>query len=859
MAPEVRSVHKCEAGLRANELRTWIAKFEKDLQSWSGFLEYQAPTAEPPPLQRPFQSLDDLWTGQLLSLDRFPALIGFNQIAVECEKHQLAAMVAVAREWEHGALRLTALFARARLSSVITHAFRERPALAGFDGADHDKSVDMFRRLDVLHLKSNHAHIAAIHARSMPTGGGSGEIGVLWRQFEKKKRLSVRKLMESAGHAIQSVKPVFMMSPLSIANYIPPGCLTFDLVIFDEASQVKPVDALGAIARGKQVVVVGDDMQLPPTNFFESLVNQDESEDEDQPATSGIESILRLFRAQRAHERMLRWHYRSRHESLITVSNHLFYKDQLVVFPSPTRDRTSLGLVYRRIKDAHYDRSRTRSNPVEAKTVAAAVMEFAKTQMCFSQDRRDTLGVAAFSVAQMDAIQKQLELLRRSDPSCEEFFGYPPHEPFFVKNLENVQGDERDVIFISIGYARTVDGFLAMNFGPLNRDGGERRLNVLISRARKRCEVFTALGSEDIDVSRSPAAGVAALKTFLHYAETGKIETSVPTGRTPDSEFEEEVLRQLTALGHTVHPQVGCAGFFLDLGVVDPECPGRYLLGIECDGARYHSARSARDRDRLRQNVLEGLGWRIHRIWSTDWFRAPDAELRKVVGAIEAARIAGPPPPPPSPNVKQSEVDVPEPLVPRGEVTPQPSRTTPYQCAELWIPLSSIELHEIHPSQLAIFFAKVVEVEGPVHWKEVGRRIMAGARVQRMGARIEAAFKAGVEFGISQNLLVRKGEFLWRPNMDEPTVRDRSNLPAMSRRIEMVAPEEIRSAILLAIQESYGMPPAEVPGTVCRKLGFGHLSADLRSFIEPYRDALVQNGQIQQIGPNLTIAHQNGL
>ena len=385
----------------------------------------------------------------------------------------------------------------------------------------------------------------------------------------------------------------------------------------------------------------------------------DDAEPEDESTTaSDIESVLGLFCSRGAHQRMLRWHYRSRHESLITVSNHLFYQDRLVVFPSPDRDRKKLGLVYRRLENAPYERSRTRTNPVEAKAVAAAVMAHARSQLPLPREQRETLGVAAFSVAQMDAVLNQVELMRRQDPSCEEFFSYPPHEPFFVKNLENVQGDERDVIFISIGYGRTEEGYLAMSFGPLNRTGGERRLNVLISRARRRCEVFTSLCADDIDLAKTSSAGVAALKTFLHYAQTGQMDVPAQTERPPDSEFEEQVLRQLTGLGHVVHTQVGSAGFFLDLAVVDPLHPGRYVLGIECDGARYHSARSARDRDRLRQSVLEGLGWRIHRIWSTDWFHNPDEELRKVVQAIETARAVGPPTATPAPVTEPATTPV---------------------------------------------------------------------------------------------------------------------------------------------------------------------------------------------------------
>ena len=274
-----------------------------------------------------------------------------------------------------------------------------------------------------------------------------------------------------SGNAIQAIKPVFMMSPLSIANYLPPGSLDFDLVILDEASQLKPVDAHGAIARGKQVVVVGDSKQMPPTSFFDSLIVSGRCRRRRGRGSyvADIESVLRTVLRAGARQRMLRWHYRSRHESLITPSNHLFYDDQLVVFPSPARDRDQLGLVYRRLKTAYYDRGRTRTNPVEAKTVAEAVMAHAQIQLRRPMENRDTLGVVAFSMSQMDAILDQVEILRSNDPTCEEFFAYPAHEPFFVKNLENVQGDERDVIFISIGYGRTAEGYLAMSFGPLNR------------------------------------------------------------------------------------------------------------------------------------------------------------------------------------------------------------------------------------------------------------------------------------------------------------------------------------------------------------------------------------------------------
>ena len=311
-----------------------------------------------------------------------------------------------------------------------------------------------------------------------------------------------------------------MMSPLSIAKYIPPGSVEFDLVVFDEASQVRPVEALGAIIRGRQAVVVGDSKQLPPTSFFDRLGDDGQ---EEGSQTADLESILGMFCAQGAPERMLRWHYRSRHESLITVSNHEFYDNRLVVFPSPDAGRADAGLVLRHFPDATYERGGI--NTAEAKTVALSVMEHART----SPDT--TLGVAAFSSVQARRIEDEVDILRRQDSSCEEFFAGHPEEPFFVKNLENVQGDERDVMLISIGYGKIGGAHLPMNFGPLNQDGGERRLNVLITRARQRCAVYCNFVGADLDLRRSGARGVEALKTFLEYAETGSIDTPKATGR----------------------------------------------------------------------------------------------------------------------------------------------------------------------------------------------------------------------------------------------------------------------------------------------------------------------------------------
>ncbi len=525
--------------------------------------------------------------------------------------------------WEIGAL-----FESGCYSAWLDAAFDEREALADFDGAAHGREVRRFGKLDEASFKFNRARIAALHQQRYQELRGP-EMVVLRRQLQSKRHrlMPVRRLMREAGQAIQTVKPVFMMSPLSIAKYLPPRSVEFDMVVFDEASQVRPVEALGAIVRGRQAIVVGDDKQLPPTAFFDRMADAVE---EDASATGDLESILDLFRAQGAPERMLRWHYRSRHESLIEVSNREFYDNRLVVFPSPDANREDVGLEFRRLPDAFY---RGRGvNPGEAKAIAQAVMEHAQASP------EESLGVAAFGASQARRIEDELYLLRRQDSSCRRFFAKDSEEPFFVKNLENVQGDERDVILISIGYGRKEDGRLSMNFGPVNRIGGERRLNVLITRARRRCVVFSNFVAADLDLQRSGAKGVRALKTFLEYAEANGTEAAALKTPEVGSPFDEILAAKLRERGHDVDRAVGSRGFSINAAVRDPERPGRYVLGIQGDGAAYGGFPFARDRDRLKRQVLERLGWTIHRLWSVDWLRDADGALRAIEDAILAAK-----------------------------------------------------------------------------------------------------------------------------------------------------------------------------------------------------------------------------
>ncbi|MBZ0114416.1 MAG: DUF3320 domain-containing protein [Thermoanaerobaculia bacterium] len=724
--------------------------------------------------------------------------------------------------WSPSPVGLVDLFLFSRHSALLEHAFKERPTLALFEGAAHETILDRFKTADQLLLETNRVTICHQHWTRLPEATGEGQMGTLMHEMQKKRRhRPIRQLMAASGRAIQAIKPVFMMSPMSIATFLPPGSAEFDLVLFDEASQIQPVEAFGALLRGKQAVVVGDSRQLPPTAFFSTTATDDD--DPEEETVGEIESILNLFLSKGARAAMLRWHYRSRHQSLIAVSNQEFYENKLKIFPSPDAAKDDVGLVYRYLPDTSYERGRGRAyNRGEARVVAAAVMEHAANRPDLS------LGVAAFSQSQAQIILDELELNRRQDPSCEGFFSAHPEEPFFVKNLENVQGDERDIILISIGYGKDKDGYLAMNFGPLNQSGGERRLNVLITRARHRCEVFTNLQSEDIDLARSSAQGVRSLKNYLRFAQHEILDDQSSTSDGPDSPFEEEVATAIRNQGYTVDHQIGSGGFFVDLAVVDPTQPGRYLLGIECDGASYHSARWARDRDRIRQNVLEGLGWTIHRIWSTDWFTQPAEQLRRVLEAIAMAKEA-------TPEVSQTPTSAGSFAVQRAvggepDSSPRASQLAPYEISTFstWEdPL------EAPPETIAQWIVQVVETESPVHTEEALVRVTRGTGAQRMGSKIRRSLEKGLGTAVRSGAIqLDSAGFLWRAGDKSITPRDRSDLPQSSRKLEFVCPEELEIVISNVVSGAHGISRGDIPSAVCQRFGFGRAGKKIVEIID---------------------------
>ena len=402
----------------------------------------------------------------------------------------------------------------------------------------------------------------------------------------------------------------------------------------DEASQIKPEDALGSIARAKALVVVGDPKQLPPTSFFQKMTNTGDGEDVValQDSDSILQAVIPMFQ-----NRRLRWHYRSRHESLIAFSNYHFYDSNLVLFPSPFQNSDEFGIRFKRVEEGCLA---NRRNLTEAKEI----VDFVEQQLVTQPD--ESIGIVAMNAEQSEQIILQLEQRTEDNPVFKKAYEHNQtlelDERVFVKNLESVQGDERDVIVISMTYGPETVGAASMHqrFGPINSDVGWRRLNVLFTRSKKRMHIFSSMDSGHVRTSEQSKRGVIALKNFLLYCETGHLQSYTHTGKAPDSDFEIAVMDALKAHGYECEPQLGVTGYFLDLAVKDPGMPGCFLMGIECDGASYHSAKSTRDRDRLRQDTLENLGWRIRRIWSTDWFKNPQAQLQPILNELETLRTS---------------------------------------------------------------------------------------------------------------------------------------------------------------------------------------------------------------------------
>ncbi len=513
-------------------------------------------------------------------------------------------------------------FKRSYAAWWLPRAMDASDELRGFAHWDHENTIAAFCKLDDAVAELAPVEVMRRIAHDLPAKDGvprQSELGTLRHQLGlQRPSKPIRQLLAGLPETFGKLAPCVLMSPLSVAQYLPADQATFDVVIFDEASQITTWDAIGAIARGRQTIVVGDPKQLPPTNFF----GRADDDDEDLPEFErDMPSILDEVSTAGVPHRHLNWHYRSRSEALIAFSNYFYYGSRLVTFPAPS---TGSGAIRFHEVNGIYARGQGRVNREEAEAIARMVKRRLKKWLTVPVDKRPTLGIITLNAEQQSLILDLLDEIRRGDKALEWFFSDEREEPVIVKNLENIQGDERDVMLFSVTFGPDRAGKITMNFGAINLTGGEKRLNVAITRARRELHVFASVRAEHIDLNRSRAVGVRHLKAFLDYAERGSaaLPASDDGSLGPaESPFEEAVAEALRAKGWEVRTQIGVSGFRVDLGIVNPGFAGSFIAGIECDGARYHSSATARDRDKVRQAVLEGLGWKILRVWSTDWFR----------------------------------------------------------------------------------------------------------------------------------------------------------------------------------------------------------------------------------------------
>jgi very-short-patch-repair endonuclease len=754
-------------------------------------------------------------------------------------------------------------------SSVI----EQSTELATFLGSKREDLIKRFRELDEAIRVSVARHARAVAGepasrirRADPSVGAASEVGVLRKELGKRRRIKpLRRLFEEIPRVLQALKPCMLMSPISVSTYLKPGSVEFDLVVFDEASQLPTQEAVPSILRARQTVVAGDTKQLPPTTFFMSslLGGEVEYEEEELESLEPLESLLDDCVAIVPHfnESNLRWHYRSRDERLIAFSNSLFYEGRLHTFPSASTSTNGQGVQLAYVPDGVYGRGKDRRNVREARVAAQTVLR----QLERFPER--SVGVVAMGINQKEAIEDALGEELESRPDLRALWERESEEPCFVKALENVQGDERDTMIISVGYGKDADGALTYNFGPLNVPGGERRLNVLITRAKWHTVLITSLRSTDLAGVNPSNKGASALRSFIAYAETG----ALPRPPAFDSEaetndFEDAVREALIERGFAVDAQVGASRYRIDLAIRDRRDPTRYLLGVECDGATYHGTRTARDRDLLRQEVLRKMGWRIHRLWSTEWFRDPDKTIAQILTSVDQAER----------DPVDRSVEAPrKPFADVVTATPGPSLSDkpPKASGRMYGPGVPYRKYSgpqqsrdylMDPSRrlkLAQTLVDVVAIESPIMDELLLERLREIHGIGRAGTNIRDNFDHALgDAERARSIRVvkesRRVRVVAHPERDLAAFR--TSKEGDRREIDLIPRVEIALAVLYLVEDQFGMQRERIPSHVANLFGFERARAPSADRIRDVVDQLVDDARLRVQGPNVYIAEVHG-
>ncbi len=761
---------------------------------------------------------------------------------------------------------------------LIIEAVDESPDLSAFSGLLFNTLIERFSDLDARMQEVSAREIFLRLSAGIPDisrdVSGRTELGVLKRAIKSRGRgYSIRRLFEMLPNLLPRLCPCMLMSPLSAAQFLDPARPPFDLVIFDEASQLQTCKAVGALARGRNAVIVGDPNQMPPTTFFMTQISS-----EDDPDLEDLESILDDALTLGIPETHLLWHYRSRHESLIAFSNSRFYKSRLYTFPSVQNRVSRVSLVH---VEGVYERSDRRRNRQEAEAVVAELV----SRFRDPDRRKDSIGIVTFNISQQNLID---DLFSEACLSLEglESWAYDREEPLFIKNLETVQGDERDVILFSVGFGPDKSGKIHMNFGPLNREGGWRRLNVAVSRARLEMKVFSSLRSSDIRVSAGMSRGAEELRAFLAYAEGEPLPVDA-SGTFPELEGDREngILKALEKAlkeeGYECDALVGRSGFRVDLGVIDPEKPGEYLLGVLLDGSSYKGARTVRDREIAQRQVLEGLGWDLIRVWTMDWWDDRDREIRRVLDAVREAEeekreaekllaqrpLAAPSEETASGGDTDAAEDETEDTAPDAPDTPEADETAeaaageeetpvketgpagplPYQKADLPVRILDPALVPtgIYDAALKDLVLSVVEAEAPITERLLVRRVLSLCSIPRTTARLRTCLhKICV---VSQIPCRQEGEetVYWRMGQDPEGYREYRTPGDDRREIEEIPGAEIRAALCRTLFDLAGADRDSLIRDAARALGYPRMGEKLKKAFGDSLLACMEEGRIR--------------
>lgn len=796
----------------------------------------------------------------LNSISSLEEWIDFRSCRDECKKEGLLDFIQKIEELKINKDQIVGTFSKRFYRLWVDSVILKFPTVNSFRSRSHDEIIREFNRLDLTQLSLARTRIKERLVSRLPDLNMAtlaiDEVGILKRELGKQRKiLPLRKLFRAIPNLLLTLKPCLMMSPLSVSLFLDADHYNFDVVIFDEASQVCTEDAIGAIMRGSQVIIAGDNKQLPPTNFFAASTSDgdfdvDGSDEEKIDDTDAFESILDESLTVLT-ERTLRWHYRSRHEHLIAFSNAKIYNHDLITFPSHIDRVPNHGVEYIYVENGVYDRGGKKCNQGEALRVAELVYDHFRNY----PDR--SLGVVTFSEAQQQAVDVAIRQLRLQNQEFEKFFNEDKEEAFFIKNLENVQGDERDTIIFSIGYAKDHNGIMYMNFGPLSRPGGFRRLNVAITRAKYNVKLVGSIRPTDIKLENTNAEGVKMLRSYIEFAINGPDailnELTYTDTVNVDSPFEESVYDFLVKNGLSVATQVGCSGYRIDLAVKHPTLSGRFVLGIECDGATYHTARTARERDRLRQTVLEDIGWRIYRIWSTDWIKDPLTEGRKLLDAINKCIIEY------SENsnnpgemhklhvdLQQQPIDIE--VIEEFNTTDMHVHDSPYSF-EFYEEANVYEVERLSDdtTYLKNVIEYVVHKEFPIHFELLCKRVAGLFGNQKVTVKVRDSVNYIVDKYLA-NKVEKRAEFLWIKGVESIKARVPIANDVGLRTITYISKEEISEAMLEIVSKSIGITTNDLYLATARAFGFNRTGSNIINAMQHACEYLIEAGVVKNSG-----------